>query len=56
MHDGRTYLKTLLEFLLLLVDYAKSEVDLIRLLKIWLHAHDLRKGFLCMFQRAISVV
>jgi hypothetical protein len=36
-----TYLQTLLEFLLLLVDNTQSEVDFIRFLKVWLHAHDL---------------
>ena len=37
----RTCLQTLLKFLLLLIDYAKSEVDLVGFLKVWLHAHYL---------------
>lgn len=41
----KTDLKTLLEFLLLFVNYAQSEVDLIGLLKVRLHSHYLRKGF-----------
>lgn len=36
-----SYLQTLLEFLLLLIDYAKSEVDFICLLEVWLHSHHL---------------
>jgi hypothetical protein len=36
-----TYVQTLVEFLLLLVNYAKTEVDLVGLLKVRLHAHDL---------------
>jgi hypothetical protein len=44
------YLKTLLVLLLLFVDYAKSEVYLIGLFKIWRHAHDLRERLLGMFK------
>ena len=51
-----TYLKRLPVFLLLLVDYAQPEIYLVGLVKIWRHAHYLRKGFLCMLQRSISVV
>jgi hypothetical protein len=36
-----TYVQTLIELLLLLVYYTKSEVDLIGLLERGLHAHDL---------------
>lgn len=43
------YLETLTELLLLLIDYAETEVDLVGLLKIWLHSHHLREGFFCMF-------
>jgi len=45
-----TDLETLLELLLLLVNYAKSEVDLICLFEVGLHAHDLREGFLGVLQ------
>lgn len=41
---GMPYLKTGGEFLLLLVDYTKAEVDLVGFLEVRLHAHDLRKG------------
>ena len=42
------YLETLTELLLLLINYAETEVDLVGLLKIWLHSHHLREGFFCM--------
>jgi hypothetical protein len=35
------YLQALLEFLLLLVDYAESEINLVCLLEVGLHPHDL---------------
>lgn len=38
------YFKALLELLLLLVDDAQSEIDLIGFFKIRLHSHDLREG------------
>lgn len=45
-----TDLETLLELLLLFVDYAETEVDLIGFLKVWLHTHDLRKCFFGMLK------
>lgn len=51
-----THLKTLLEFLLLLVDYSKAKVDFVGLFKVGFHAHNLRKGFFCMFKRTVAVV
>jgi hypothetical protein len=36
-----THLQTLLELLLLLVDYTQPEIDLVCLFEIWLHSHDL---------------
>lgn len=51
-----THFKTLLEFLLLLVNDPKSEVNFVRLLKIWLHSHHLGKGFLGVFQGAVPIV
>lgn len=51
-----TYLEGLVVFLLLLVDYSESEVNLVGLVKIGLHLHDLREGLLCMVQRAITVI
>jgi len=50
MSGAGTNFKTLLKLLLLLVDYAKSEIDLVGLLKVWLHAHDLRECLLGMFK------
>ena len=41
-----TYVQTLVELLLLLVYYTQAEVDLVCLLEVWLHTHDLREGFL----------
>jgi hypothetical protein len=51
-----TYVQTLVEFLLLLVDYAQAKVDLVRLLEVGFHAHDLGEGLFGMFQGAIAVV
>ena len=50
------YLQTLLKLLLLFVDYAQSEVNLVGLFKVWLHSHDLRKGFLGVLKRAVPVI
>ena len=51
-----TYLQTLLVLLLLLVNYAKTEINFISLFKIRLHSHDLRKCFLSVFKRPISII
>lgn len=51
-----TYLETLLVLLLLLVDYAKPEVDLICLFKGRRHEHDLRERLLGMLQRSVPVI
>ena len=51
-----THLKTLAILLLLLVYDPEAEVDLVGLLKIWLHLHDLGECFLGMVQRAIAIV
>ena len=51
-----TDLQTLLKLLLLLVDDAEAEVDLVRLFKARLHAHDLGEGLFGVFQRAIPIV
>ena len=50
------YLKTLLVLLLLFVDYAETKVNLVGLLKIRLHPHDLRKGLFRMLQRPITII
>jgi hypothetical protein len=50
------YFKTLLELLLLLVDYPETEVDLVGLFEVRLHAHNLRKGFLGMLKRSVPIV
>lgn len=52
----RTYIKTLFVLLLLLVDYAQAKVYFIRLLKVRLHLHDLRKRFLGVLQGSIPIV
>jgi hypothetical protein len=54
--DMDTYLQTLIELLLLLVDYAQSEVDLIGLLEIRRHSHDLREGFFGVVKRTITII
>lgn len=51
-----TYLQALRVLLLLLVDYTKTEVYFIGLVKVWLHEHHLRKGFFGVLKRAVSVV
>ena len=50
------YLQALRVLLLLLVDYPKTEVNFIGLVKVWLHEHHLRKGFFGVLERAVSVV
>lgn len=47
---ANTYIQTLVELLLLLVYYAEAEVDLVCLLKIGLHAHDLRESLFGVLQ------
>lgn len=51
-----TYIKTLVELLLLLVYYAETEVNLVGLLKLGRHAHDLRKGLFGVVQGSIAIV
>lgn len=51
-----TYIQTLIELLLLLVNYTQTEVDLVCFLKVGFHAHDLGECFLGMLQRAIAIV
>ena len=53
---GVTNLETLVEFLLLLVDYTEAKVDLVGLLKIGLQFHDLRKCFLGVLERTVPIV
>ena len=50
------YLQTLVVFLLLLIYYSETKVNLIRLLEVWLHVHDLREGLFGMFKRAVAVI
>lgn len=56
VYDVFEAVQTLGELLLLLIYYAESKVDLVRLFKSWLHRHDLRKGFFRMLQRAVAVI
>jgi hypothetical protein len=51
-----TYVQTLIELLLLFVNYAKAKVDFVGLLKIWLHAHDLRECLFGMLKGSIAIV
>lgn len=51
-----THLKTLAIFLLLLVYYAKPEVDFVGLLEAGLHLHDLGESFLGVVQRSVAIV
>jgi hypothetical protein len=51
-----TNFQTLIELLLLFIDYAKTKVDLVCLLKVRLHAHDLRKRLLCVIERSVAVI
>jgi hypothetical protein len=46
----------LLILLLLFVDYTEPKVDFVGLFEIGLHAHDLRKSFLGMLKRPISII
>jgi hypothetical protein len=49
-------LQTLTVLLLLLVNYAEPEVDLVCLVEARFHLHDLREGFFCMIQGAVAIV
>ena len=51
-----SYLKTLLVFLLLFINYTEPEIYLIGFFKVGLHSHNLRECFLGMFEGAITVV
>ena len=51
-----TYVQTLIELLLLLVDYAQAEVDLVGLLESRFHTHDLRKCLFGMLQRSVAII
>jgi hypothetical protein len=53
---SKTYLKTLLVFLLLLVNYAKPEINFICLLEVGLHSHYLRECLLGVLKRSISII
>lgn len=50
------YVETLVELLLLFVNYAKTEIDLVGLFEVWLHAHDLRESLFSMFERSVAIV
>jgi hypothetical protein len=51
-----TYVQALVELLLLLVNYAETEVDLVGLLEAWLHAHNLREGLFGMLEGPIAII
>jgi hypothetical protein len=50
------YLEALLVLRLLFVDYTETKIDLVGLLEIGLHTHDLREGFFGELKRPIAVV
>lgn len=52
----KTYLERLRIFVLLLVDYSKTKINLIRLLKSRIHSHDLAKSLLRVLQATISII
>lgn len=52
----KTYVQTGSVFVLLLVDYAETEVNFVCLVKIRRHAHDLGEGLFGMIEGAITVV
>lgn len=51
-----TYIQRLGVFLLLFVDYAQAEVNLMGLVELRVHRHDFGKCLLGMLQRAISII
>lgn len=51
-----TYLQTLAELLLLLVNYSQAEINLIGLLELGSHAHNLRKCFFGVVEGSVTVV
>jgi hypothetical protein len=51
-----TYIQTFLKLVLLLVDYSQAKINLAGLFKLGSHSHDLRKGFLRMIDRTISII
>ena len=51
-----SYLQALVVLLLLFIDYPKTEIYLIRLLKVGLHTHHLGEGFLGMLKRSIAII
>ena len=53
---GLTNLQTVAIFALLLVNYAKTEIDFICLFEVWSHAHDLGECLFGVVERAISVI
>jgi hypothetical protein len=56
VQDIGTHVQTLVELLLLLVDYAEAKVDLVGLFEVGFHAHHLREGFFGMLKRSVAVI
>jgi hypothetical protein len=54
--SASTYIQTLVELLLLFVNYAEAEINLVGLFEVRLHAHDLREGLFGMLERTITIV
>lgn len=50
------YLQTLVEFLLLFVNYSQAKVNLIGFFKIWRHTHDLRECLFRVVKGAVAVI
>jgi hypothetical protein len=51
-----THVQTFRILGLLLIDYTQAKVDFVGLVKVWGHAHDLTESFLCVVQRAVTVI
>jgi hypothetical protein len=54
--EANTYVQALVELLLLFINYAQTEINFVGLLEVWLHAHDLRKRLLGVFERSIAII
>lgn len=51
-----SHIQALIELLLLLVDYAETEINLVCFLKTWLHGHDLGEGFFGVLKGSVPIV
>lgn len=56
MHDVSKAIQAQGVLLALLVNYAQAEINLVRLVKVRVHAQDLRECFFSMVERAVAVI